>query len=133
MIGIYPFRKIQIGKGTVKWQLPDPPALISEEFGESLHAYFGKTGITIRRRAKYAGIGDVVLSGILCPENIIMDERGTKSIRDILRATGNLRASRLLFTGPRPAITSQTRKAKRLHREAMRLYKWRKKWAERQV
>lgn len=113
-----------------EWRLPDPPALISEHFNSSLHAT-DYNELTLRYIARYSGINDKFMGLYYLTPEVAAD--ALDMAKDVLRQEGVRFARVRVFSGPEPILSGSTRKAKRLHREARRLYKWRKKWAERQV
>lgn len=117
-----------------EWRLPDPPALIGYEFTRIEHVVFGEGDIVLRYTARYEGISDNLAMLIYATNELLRDSAALREVQEGYIRMGEREAQARLFYGdyPRPPFI-RTRKAKRLHRAAMRLYKWKKKWAERRV
>lgn len=115
-----------------EWRLPGPPALISDEFLSSAVYLWHCDDIILKRVAKYEGIPERQSLCLFVTKEAFTDKVGFEIAKDAAREEGKHMAQVRLFSGPEPILSSGNRKSKRLHREATRLYKWKKKWAEKQ-
>lgn len=117
-----------------EWRLPDPPALIRYDFERYEHASIDSGDIVVRYTARYEGIKGKYSAMIYVTSELLKNITALRMIQNEYIRMGAREAQARLFYGDYPRHPFiRTRKAKRLHREATRLYKWRKKWAERQI